>query len=199
MNRRAFVTTMTAAAVTWRQARAAPPPELPPLPLLVRLVSGLPVEPIASWLANANEVFAPHRLSFVHATAPRADLDGVPREVVTRQDRDAFGAKVAPGALNVFVAERLEDVDEPGRSRMGVAWRSLREPEKRYVIVAAYAKPFVLAHELGHFLGNPHSRVRNNLMSYEHDEGARPFLDEPQGRTARAAARALFADKKLAR
>lgn len=199
LDRRAFVTGVTWAALSSPIARAhaAPPPSVPPVPLLVRAIRGLAVEPLGGWLTNANEVYAPHHLSFVEAAAARADLVGVPAEVVTRADRDAYAGLLVPGAVNVFVVERLMDVDEPGRTRMGVAWRCLRDLEKRYVIVAAYAKPFVLAHELGHFLGNPHSKVRNNLMSYEHDEGVRPFLDDAQGATARTAALTLFAEKKL--
>ena len=36
--------------------------------------------------------------------------------------------------------------------------------------------PTTLAHELGHFLGNGHAYVKNNLMSYERD-GGEVFLD----------------------
>ena len=43
----------------------------------------------------------------------------------------------------------------------------------------------VLAHELGHFLGNRrHSDTPGNLMSYQHTE-VLPFLDEPQQRRLR--------------
>lgn len=82
---------------------------------------------------------------------------------------------------------------------MGVAWRCLRDLEKKYVLVAAYAREMVLAHELGHFLGNPHSNVKNNLMSYDHDEHGLVFIDGTQARVARATARQLFAKKKLTR
>ena len=49
---------------------------------------------------------------------------------------------------------------------------------------------------LGHFLGNPHSYVKNNLMSYDRD-GGKVFLDDAQGQKARKTARALFASKEL--
>lgn len=199
LGRRSFVAGATCALAFGRGAHAGASPRsaVPTIPLQLRGGRGLDLASLPSWIANANEVFAPHRLAFEEAAPARADLDGVPAEVVTRADRDAYAAHLTAGVVSVFLVERLLDVDEPGRTRMGVAWRSLRDPEKRYVLVAAYAKPFVLAHELGHFFGNPHSKVRNNLMSYEHDEGVPPFLDAAQGETARRAAQALFAEKKL--
>jgi hypothetical protein len=48
------------------------------------------------------------------------------------------------------------------------------------VILSSIAGPDVLAHELGHFLGNrEHSDVPGNLMSYEHTD-VLPFLDAVQ-------------------
>jgi hypothetical protein len=69
--------------------------------------------------------------------------------------------------------------------------------KQRYVIVSSAARETTLAHELGHFLGNPHSFVKNNLMSYERD-GGQVFLDESQGAISRKTARLLFAKKELA-
>jgi hypothetical protein len=65
---------------------------------------------------------------------------------------------------------------------MGVAWTFGQAT--RYVILAAYAKEAVLAHELGHYLGNPHSAVPDNVMSYER-KGGELFFDEAQGRVMR--------------
>jgi hypothetical protein len=71
-------------------------------------------------------------------------------------------------------------VDEADRTRRGVHWRSTTHPGAHFVIVSSIAGVDVLAHELGHYLGNPeHSEVPGNLMSYEHT-AAIPFLDEAQ-------------------
>jgi hypothetical protein len=66
--------------------------------------------------------------------------------------------------------------------RRGVHWHSQSHPGKHYVILSSIAGPNVLAHELGHYLGNPkHSEVPGNLMSYQRAEGP-PFLDAIQVR-----------------
>jgi len=80
--------------------------------------------------------------------------------------------------VSVFVVRGLEDVDEPGRPRMGVCWTS-RTDKQRYIVLSRIAKPGVLAHELGHLFGNGHSPVPNNLMSYSRDGGV-VFLDDNQ-------------------
>jgi hypothetical protein len=47
------------------------------------------------------------------------------------------------------------------------------------VILSATARPTVLAHELGHFFGNGHSTVPNNVMSYIRTD-AEVFFDNKQ-------------------
>lgn len=151
---------------------------------------------VAAQLAAANEVFAEHHVRFVEHVTSRA-LPPSTRRLETRADRDALAASMVGAVVNVFLVESLRDVDDPSRYRMGVCWRKLTDTSKRYVIVAASAAPTVLAHELGHFLGNGHSTVKNNLMSYDRD-GGKVFLDAGQGRTARATARRLIASRVLA-
>lgn len=176
---------------------------VPPIPLFLRVV-GLDGNAVAEpalvdkSVEAATSVFGQHGVAFFEAKA-RTTVEAKFADVITRDDRDAFAAIWLPGVINVFVVRKLEDVDEPGRARMGVAWRCLRDLKKKYVIVAAYAREVVLAHELGHFLGNPHSKVKNNLMSYDHDEGGVVFIDGGQARVARATARQLFAAKMLTR
>jgi len=96
----------------------------------------------------------------------------------SRADRDALAALVEKSVIDVFVVAKLEDVDEPGRYRKGVAWTS-RPSRKRYVILSAEAPIGVLAHELGHIFGNGHTDVPDNVMSYSRT-GGRVFLDEAQ-------------------
>jgi hypothetical protein len=127
------------------------------------------------------------------ARCPRAQ-----RKLETRADRDALADAMQPGVANVFVVASLRDVDTPALMRMGVCWRKLSNLAKRYVIVASSAMPTTLAHELGHFLGNGHAYVKNNLMSYERD-GGKVFLDVAQARRSRTTAARLLSARELVR
>ena len=109
----------------------------------------------------------------------------------TKEDRDALGDHVLEGTINVFFVKSLLDIDEIGRIRMGVVWRTPQK--KRFVAVASNAKRTVLAHELGHFLGNGHSKVVDNVMSYDRTGGP-VFFDANQKRTMRATALQLLRD-----
>jgi hypothetical protein len=109
----------------------------------------------------------------------------------TKEDRDALGAHFVEGAINVFFVKALMDIDEIGRIRMGVCWRA--PGNKRFVAVASNAKPTVLAHELGHLLGNGHSKVVDNVMSYDRTGGP-VFFDATQKKTIRATALQLLRD-----
>jgi hypothetical protein len=109
----------------------------------------------------------------------------------TKEDRDALGAYFVEGVINVFFVKALLDIDEIGRIRMGVCWRT--PSRKRFVAVASNAKPTVLAHELGHFLGNGHSKVMDNVMSYDRTGGP-VFFDATQKKTIRATALQLLRD-----
>jgi hypothetical protein len=109
----------------------------------------------------------------------------------TKEDRDALGPRVKDGVINVFFVKSLLDIDEIGRIRMGVCWRA--PGNRRLVAVASNAKPTVLAHELGHFLGNGHSKVTDNVMSYDRTGGP-VFFDAAQKKKMRATAQQLLRD-----
>jgi hypothetical protein len=142
------------------------------------------------------EIFGEFALSFTAGTKERP-LDGKMANLENRADRDAMADFMLPGVVNIYFVESLRDVDDPKKHRMGVTWRKLSNLKKKYVIVAASARETTLAHELGHFLGNDHSYVKNNLMSYDRD-GGKVFLDATQGAKSRKTALALFASKELA-
>ena len=161
-------------------ARAEPPVRLP---IVMHVVEqdGLPaVTPdfIAERVARANLIFAPHGIAFV--VTERRSLAAKHAAQETRADRDALARFSARGAIHCFVVSSLRDVDEPARMRRGVHWRARDASDQHYLIVSAIAGPDVLAHELGHFLGNrEHSETPGNLMSYQHTE-VLPFLDATQ-------------------
>lgn len=133
---------------------------------------------LAAALAAANRVFEQYGVQFSALATTRLAPGHLRME--TRADRHALGQHVLPAVINCFVVESLRDVDEPDRMRHGVHWRSTTYPGTHYVILSAIPGEYVLAHELGHYLGNPrHSDVPGNLMSYTRAEGV-PFLDAVQ-------------------
>lgn len=146
-------------------------------------------EPVAdrTWVdervRRANRVFEPANVAF--RTSRVAELPGEHARLETRRDRHRLGAHVRDGVIDVFVVERLRDVDDPARFRQGVHWRSRMHPGTHYVVLADHAGPTTLAHELGHFFGNRrHSDTAGNIMSYERGDGP-PFFDKPQLRRIR--------------
>jgi hypothetical protein len=151
---------------------------------------------VASELEHANAIYRELGIELVdvshHKLAQRH------ARIVERRDRDALGPLLRPGVINVFVVGCLMDVDEPGRERRGVHWRVRSDKQRHFVIVSAISGPYVLAHELGHFLGNPeHSDVPGNLMSYQHTEAV-PVLDAAQRERVAHTVAALFASGELA-
>jgi hypothetical protein len=181
-------------------AQASPPPPAPTtFSLRVSIAvddAGKPVAD-ASWLAEeidaAEGLFEPFGVHFARA-------DGAPLEVrlahmETRADRDALASHVTPHVIDVFVVSSLRDVDEAGRMRRGVHWHT--PSGAHYLILVASAPTTVLAHELGHYFGNPHSQVVDNVMSYERS-GAPVFFDPDQGKRIAARARAYVKSGELA-
>lgn len=146
-------------------------------------------------LAQANTIFADFAIRFVINAEDRT-LAEEHAELDDRADRDALADSMWVGVANVFFVQSLRDIDDPKVHRMGVCWRKLSNLKKKYIIVAASARATTMAHELGHFLGNGHSSVKNNLMSYDRD-GAKVFLDDKQGAKSRRTATALLATKSL--
>jgi hypothetical protein len=178
-------------------AHAREPARIPMVFHVVEL-DGEPVAPpafIADQLAAANDIYRPLGIELVERE--RAPLAAAHAELVTRADRDALAPQVRKGAIHCFVVAKLMDVDEPGRERRGVHWHPRANPRRSFLIVSKISKPYVLAHELGHLLGNPkHSDVPGNLMSYERTAQT-PFLDAAQVRNVRRALAALLKDGAL--
>jgi hypothetical protein len=116
----------------------------------------------------------------------------------TRRDRDALGALVRRDAVSVFVVASLRDVDDPRHHRLGVCWRPKRYAGVRLIILTPDALATTLAHELGHYLGNSHTRLRGNLMSYRR-AGGEASLTPAQVRQLRAEARRVLREVSSAR
>lgn len=155
----------------------------------------------AAWLAarmrQADTIFAPSGLSFVERE--HTTMDASHARMEDRADRHALGGLLVPRSINVLVVASLRDVDDPSIYRQGVHWRSLSYPGTHYVILSMISGETTLAHELGHFFGNPHSPVTNNIMSYDRDGTVVPFFDDRQLRRIRARARRYLASGELVR
>jgi len=184
-------------------ARAAPTPpraeSSPPvfgLAIHVATKDGAPVRDdawIADQIAEAVSLYLPLGVAFRWTT--RDEIPPAQAAMHTRADRDALAPFATRAFIDVFVVGELEDVDEPGRYRKGVAWTS-KPDGRRYLILSGVAPPKVLAHELGHFFGNGHSDVPDNLMSYTR-AGGEVFLDEAQIERTRAFARRFHETGRL--
>jgi hypothetical protein len=170
-----------------------------PIEVHVVHVDGAPVVArnfVEQRLERANAIFGAYGVRFAETGAP-SGLPARHAALETRADRDALGAYARRGAIHCFVVRSLRDVDEPARMRRGVHWRSRTYPGAHFVVLSSIAGLDVLAHELGHYLGNPeHSDTPGNLMSY--DRGAvPPFLDAGQLRRMRAAIRRYVSTGEL--
>jgi hypothetical protein len=170
-----------ACALVAHDAHAAPPPSdvTFSISIAVALEDGAPAASdawISTQIDDANELYGPLGVRFRWTL--RREIPAAHAQMHSRADRDALAPLAEKNVIDVFVVAALEDVDEPGRFRKGVAWTS-KPDGKRFLILSKIAPRTVLAHELGHFFGNGHSDVPDNLMSYSRT-GGRVFLDEAQ-------------------
>lgn len=199
--KRAFATAGSVALllvvlVTPRAAEAAPPDVTFPISIAVATEDGIPARDdawIATQIDEANELYAPTGVRFRWTL--RREIPSLHARLHTRADRDALAPLVEKNVIDVFVVAALEDVDEPGRYRKGVAWTS-KPTNKRFLILSGEAFPRVLAHELGHFFGNGHTIVPDNLMSYVRT-GGRVFLDDAQVERIQSFAERFLATGRL--
>lgn len=118
---------------------------------------------VAVQLATANRHLAPLGVGFQVVGA-----DGLPASfarIASRAQRDAVSkGRLRGTVLHVFLTGKLDDVDQPGEILRGVTWH-VRGADRKYVILSTGAPDLVLAHELGHVFGLPHSTYAISIMN----------------------------------
>jgi len=147
----------------------------------IALRDGMPIRDDA-WLDaqidDANQLFSKAGVRFRWTI--KTSLPERHAAIHSRADRDALAAFVSDRTtIPIFIVSSLEDIGDAGHPRMGICWK------RQYLVIAASASPTVLAHELGHYFGNEHSSVSDNLMSYSRT-GRNVFLNAFQLDTIRA-------------
>jgi hypothetical protein len=147
-------------------------------------------------LERANEIFAPLGVTF--ARKELQPLSGEHAVIDDPAGRDVLGGKVRRGVVNVFVVRTFRDLGDPNVLRRGVHWHSRTHKGAHFVILSSRSHDInVLAHELGHFMGNPqHKWEHGNLMSYDRGEEL-PVLDAKQIRNVQRAARRYVATREV--
>lgn len=168
------------------------------LQLRVAICDGRPIvsdQWVSQHVKRAQQIYRRHQIEL------RAKIDHfTPSRCIalTRADRHSF-YRHAPASkrVTVLIVARVRDLDVESYNLMGVHWRH-DASKRRWIFLTARAKPPVLAHELGHYLGLRHDRRGGNLMTPGPSDPAwrgkhkpKPFVERFSDEQVRALQRAM--------
>jgi hypothetical protein len=121
---------------------------------------------LAAQLAGANRHFSPLDVAFQVVGIDTLPASGA--HIATRRERDELATgRLGGKVIHVFIVGQLDDVDVAGKVIYGVTWHT-RKDDHKYVLVSTAAFERVLAHELGHVFGLPHSTYAISIMNKTH-------------------------------
>ena len=134
-------------------------------------VRGQRLDHDALWLSaqlhEANALFAKLKICFwIEASTPLPSRDGVMKTRAQRTKLGRTSGRLERGRIDLFIVNRLNDVDIAGAQIRGVHWRDPKDRKgKRWIILSRIARPKVMAHELGHYFDLPHSTYPSSIMN----------------------------------
>jgi hypothetical protein len=122
---------------------------------------------LSAQIKEANQLFKTIGVCFV--ITETHSLPKSESSMKTRKQRTQLGrlkGRLTRGAIDLFIVNRLEDVDVKDTEIRGVHWRDPKDRrQKRWIILSRIARSKVLAHELGHYFDLPHSRYPISIMN----------------------------------
>jgi hypothetical protein len=133
---------------------------------------------IDEFVATANRLFKPADIFFkINKTSTFSKPGSIIKEVAQRHALARYAEK--DGSIHLFVVERLADKAIKDKWISGVHWRYQGKDKqyrgRRYIILSRWAARIdTPAHELGHFFGQAHAKLPDNLMkSLPRDDDAK--------------------------